>query len=205
MTTTTQRYTGYQYLLRIACILFVSLPLIQCGRGDAGSSTIHSEEEWPSTFGFGRVASAKEIDSLDIDVNPAGRGLGKGSGSVLQGKNIYLSKCAICHGKTGVEGPYNKLVAVFHESDSIQRGEKTIGNYWPYATTLYDYINRAMPYTSPGTLSSDEVYSLTAFLLYRNNIIDSTIVLDARNLPQVIMPAQKLFIDDDRRGGPEIK
>jgi cytochrome c len=178
---------------------------MQCSHTDAGSSTSQSPEEWPSTFGFGRVASFAEIDSLDIDVNPAGKGLGSGSGNVLQGKIIYLSKCAVCHGKTGVEGPYTKLVGEFHESDSLQRGEKTIGNYWPYATTLYDYINRAMPYTSPGTLTSDEVYSLTAFLLYRNNIIDSTIVLDANNLPQVIMPAQKLFIEDDRQGGPEIR
>lgn len=205
MTTTAQQYAINQYAIRIVCILFALLVFVQCSRSNAGNDTIRSEEKWPPTFGFGRTASSVEIDSLDIDVNPGGKGLGNGSGSVLQGKNIYLSKCAICHGKTGVEGPYNKLVGVFHESDSIQQGEKTIGNYWPYATTLYDYINRAMPYTSPGTLTSDEVYSLTAFLLYRNSIIDSTIILDASNLPQVIMPAQKLFIDDDRRGGPEVK
>jgi hypothetical protein len=205
VTTTTQPHTGYRYAIQIACILFALFPLMQCSHTDTSSHASQSPEEWPSTFGFGRVASSAEIDSLDIDVNPAGKGLGNGSGSVLQGKNIYLSKCASCHGKSGVEGPYNKLVGVYHETDSLPRGEKTIGNYWPYATTLYDYINRAMPYTSPGTLTSDEVYSLTAFLLYRNNIIDSTIVLDANNLPQVMMPAQKLFIDDDRRGGPEIR
>ena len=205
MRTALDWYIGHKRIIHIACMLFISTSLLQCSRSDAGNNVVHMREDWPSSFGFGRIATSAEIDSLDIDVNPVGKGLGAGSGSVLQGKSIYSVKCAICHGQTGVEGPYNKLVGEFKESDSIQRGEKTIGNYWPHATTLYDYINRAMPYTSPGSLTSDEVYSLTAFLLYRNNIIDSTIVLDAKNLPQVIMPARKLFVDDDRRGGPEVR
>jgi S-disulfanyl-L-cysteine oxidoreductase SoxD len=159
---------------------------------------------WPSTFGFGRMASPKEIDSLNIDVAPDGEGLPPGSGTVIEGSNLYAQRCAACHGKRGKEGPYDKLVAST-EADSPIRGDTTIGNYWPYATTLYDYIHRAMPYGSPGTLTPGEVYSLTAFLLFKNHIIDSTIIIDSKNLPQIIMPARELFFVDDRKGGREIK
>jgi S-disulfanyl-L-cysteine oxidoreductase SoxD len=159
---------------------------------------------WPSTFGFGRIASIKEIDSVNIDVTPDGEGLPPGSGTVIEGYKLYAQKCAVCHGKTGKEGPDNKLVGST-DVDSPIRGDTTIGNYWPYATTLYDYIHRAMPYNSPGSLSPREVYSLTAFLLFKNDIIDSTFTIDSKNLPQVIMPARKLFFVDDRKGGPEIK
>jgi len=81
----------------------------------------------------------------------------------------------------------------------------TIGNYWPYATTLYDYINRAMPLTAPGSLSPDEVYGLVAFLLWKNEIVPESAVMDARSLPRVVMPARDRFVPDDRKGGPEIR
>lgn len=182
------------------------ISFISCDRTkDRAEFGAHNPSDWPSSFGFGRIASAREIDSIDIDVNPQGVGLPAGSGNVHFGKQVYAAKCEICHGKNGREGPYNKLVAVFHEADSLQRGEKAIGNYWPYATTVYDYINRAMPYNAPGTLSPDEVYALTAFLLYKNNLIDSTVVIDAKNLPLVQMPARNFFVDDDRVGGAELK
>ncbi len=156
---------------------------------------------WPLTFGFGRHATLEEIDSLDIDVRPDGNGLPAGSGSVVKGKVLYGSKCALCHGKTGVEGKIGG--ALVTKSDTTK--EKTIGNYWPYASTVYDYINRAMPYNAPGTLSADEVYSLTAFLLNANGIIDSTAVLNAETLPEIAMPAKNLFVTDDRKGGPEVR
>jgi S-disulfanyl-L-cysteine oxidoreductase SoxD len=193
-----------RYRFYFALTVFASA--FSCGsRTNNESSIVNNETAWPESFGIGRTASVHEIDSLDIDVRPDGTGLPEGSGDVLHGRNIYVSKCAVCHGKTGKEGPYNKLVATYNENDSLQRGEKAIGNYWPYASTLYDYINRAMPFDSPGTLTADEVYSLTAFLLYKNELIDSTIVLDAQNLSKVVMPAKSLFVDDDRRGGPEIR
>ena len=182
------------------CILF------SCDRRSEQHNVVQIDStDWPSSFGFGRTASLKEIDSLNIDVSPDGEGLPPGLGNVIDGHQLYAQKCARCHGITGTEGPYNKLVAVNNDKDSLQTGDKTIGNYWPYATTLYDYIYRAMPYDSPGTLSGMEVYSITAFLLYKNNIIDSTISLDSRNLPQVTMPAKDLFVNDDRKGGPEIR
>jgi hypothetical protein len=106
-----------------------------------------------------------------------------------------------CHGRTGVEGPFARLVGPMGDTTKA----KTIGNYWPYATTLFDYTRRAMPWNAPGSLSANEVYSLTAFLLQANRIIDSNTVLTAANLPKVIMPARQFFVPDDRKGGPEIK
>lgn len=190
-------------IIPVFLLLGVVLLFSKCAIKDAHELSSSDSTGWPKSFGYGRLAQTREIDSLNTDVDMDGRGLPQGSGDVLKGKEIYVAKCALCHGKNGMEGPYNKLVANF--SDSLSAKEKAIGNYWSYATTLYDYINRAMPYNSPGTLSPDEVYSLTAFLLYRNNVIDSTVVIDQGNLAKVEMPARKLFVVDDRRGGPEVK
>jgi S-disulfanyl-L-cysteine oxidoreductase SoxD len=164
---------------------------------------LHSKDTvgWPSSFGLGRPAVQKEIDAWDISVRPDGKGLPAGSGNVATGLSIYQIKCAACHGKTGIEGPYARLVASMDDTTKT----KAIGNYWPYATTLFDYTRRAMPYNAPGSLSADEVYSLTAFLLHVNKIIDSNTVMTAESLPKVVMPARKFFVPDDRKGGPEIR
>jgi cytochrome c len=155
---------------------------------------------WPGSFGLGRRATDEEITKWDIDVRPDGAGLPAGSGTVASGRLVYAAKCASCHGKTGVEGPYNRLVATADHPK-----EKTIGNYWPYATTLFDYVRRAMPYNAPGSLTDEEVYGVTAFLLQANALLDSTAVLDAASLPKVVMPAQRRFVPDDRRDGPQIR
>ena len=112
-----------------------------------------------------------------------------------------MIKCATCHGRTGVEGPQARLVGAMDDTTKA----KTIGNYWPYATTLFDYTRRAMPYNAPGSLTAKEVYGLTAFLLYANKIIDSNKIIDAKSLPAIVMPAKKLFVSDDRHGGPEVR
>lgn len=195
--------------------LWILLSLIACQSGDERSAyyapgkgdTIQREEEpvqvteLPQHFGFGRKATGKEIAAWDIDIMPDGRGLPAGQGTVQSGRAIYDAKCIACHGKNGVGGSYSRLVGVM--GDTVKA--KTIGNYWPYASTLYDYIRRTMPYTTPGTLTNEEVYSLTAYLLHLNKIIDSTMIMSAKTLTKVVMPAQHLFINDDRKGGPEVR
>ncbi|MBE7170806.1 MAG: cytochrome c [Williamsia sp.] len=156
---------------------------------------------WPARFGWGKPATDAEISALDIDVRPDGKGLPAGVGNAVEGKTVYLQKCAACHGLSGREGPQAQLVGSVDDTTKA----KTIGNYWPYATTVFDYIRRTMPYNTPGSLTNEEVYNLTAFLLSANKIIDSTTRLDAATLPGVHMPAQKNFVPDDRHGGPEIR
>lgn len=160
----------------------------------------------PLKFGFGRLATAKEIAKWNIAIRPDGKGLPAGEGTALKGKAIYVLKCAACHAPDGREIPGVKLLGPPLISDTSAKSKpKTIGNYWPYATTLFDYIRRSMPYNLPGSLSNTEVYSLTAFLLNSNKILKDDAIMNAQTLPMVVMPAKKLFIKDDRHGGPEIK
>lgn len=165
----------------------------------------------PGRFGIGTPASAEEIRIADTDVRPDGRGLPVGSGTVGQGEVVYKQRCMACHGATGVEGPFNRLVGRFPaDSFYFARDQKnlplrTIGTYWPYAPTIYDYINRAMPFDSPGSLKVSEVYSVTAYLLNRNGIIGAGAVMNERTLPAVKMPARDRFVRDNRRGGREIR
>lgn len=158
---------------------------------------------FPTSFGFGRKATQAEIDRLDIDVRPDGKGLPAGSGIVSKGKAIFETKCVACHGVGGIGGVNGSLVTNKNPLD--KKKEKTIGNYWPYATTVFDYVRRAMPFNAPGSLTNEEVYHLTAYLLNANEIIDDKTVINAQTLPKIVMPAQKLFVPDDRKGGPEIK
>ena len=160
----------------------------------------------PGRYGFGRTASPGEIALWDIDVRPDGKGLPPGHGDVLTGKMIYNLKFAACHGNNEEDLSKAKLPAPVLVSDTAAKSRpKAIGNYWPYATTLFDYIRRTMPYNQPGSLTDNEVYSLTAYLLHINKIIKPATKLNARNLPGIVMPAKKLFITDDRKGGPEVK
>lgn len=168
-----------------------------------------AREAPPERYGFGQPATPQEIVAWDADVRPDGMGLPPGSGTVAEGARIYAEKCVACHGLTGTEGPYDRLVGR-EPRDSFTFGRdpslvSTIGNYWPYATTLYDYINRAMPQMQPGSLAPSEVYSLVAWLLWRNEIIAQDAVMDATSLPAVVMPARNRFVRDNRRGGAEIR
>jgi cytochrome c len=162
--------------------------------------------KWPRTFGFGRIATAAEIKTWDIDVRPDGKGLPTGQGTAAIGKAIYQQKCLVCHAEATTGASAVKALGPVLISDTLLSGRlKTIGNYWPYATTLFDYIRRAMPYSQPGSLTDNEVYSITAYLLNANKILKADAVLNAKNLPKIVMPAKKLFIMDDRKGGPEVK
>ena len=142
-------------------------------------------------YNLGRTPSAEEVRAWDINVRPDGRGLPPGSGTAKEGAAIYARKCAACHGPSGVEGKAARLVA--EKGPLNSRGGRTLGNYWPFATTVWDYINRAMPFRQGGSLKSDEVYALTAFLLYKNDIIQESTALDAQSLPKVQMPNRRAF------------
>ena len=155
---------------------------------------------------IGHDASRADLQRWNIDVNPVGSGLPPGRGTAATGATLFAQKCAACHGARGEGmGPYPRLIGR-DPRDGFPFGQdlkyvKTIGNYWPYATTIYDYVNRAMPLTAPGSLRPDEIYSLTAFLLAENQIIDRSAVMDARSLPAVRMPARDRFVVDDRKPG----
>jgi cytochrome c len=158
-----------------------------------------SAQQPPQRFGIGRAATDAEIKVEAIDIGPDGAGLPPGKGSAADGAAIYAAKCAQCHGKTGKEGPNDVLVGRGpFPSGTDATSRRTIGNYWPYATTVFDYIRRAMPSPAPGTLKDDEVYALTAFLLADNEIIAKDAVMDSATLPKVVMPARDKFVADPR-------
>lgn len=196
---------------RIVVLAAIALLTGACGGGgqpgDSAPGSAHSGE--PRQFGFGRAATAEEIKAWDIAISPDGTGLPPGSGTARQGAVLFQQKCAMCHGATGTEGPAERLVGreprqgfPFGRDPSLVR---TIGNYWPYATTLYDYIHRAMPLNAPGSLPPDDVYRAVAYLLWRNEIISDTTVVNAQTLPKVVMPARDRFVPDNRRGGREVR
>jgi S-disulfanyl-L-cysteine oxidoreductase SoxD len=148
----------------------------------------------PDYRNVGRAPTQEQIRAWDIAVGPDGKELPPGSGTATEGAKIFANRCAACHGQnlegsplgprlTGGEGTFNTLYPV-----------RTIGSYWPFATTLWDYINRAMPRNQEGSLSANEVYALTAFLLYRNKIIQEGDVIDGKSLPKVQMPNRNGFV-----------
>ena len=166
------------------------------------AAAAQSAAQAPARFGIGRPATPQEIAAIDIDVMPDGRGLPAGRGTSADGAGIYATKCAQCHGKTGKEGPNDILVGreprtgfPFSQNPALPH---TIGNYWPYATTVFDYVRRAMPPTAPGSLTDDEVYALTAFLLHANELIAADAVMDRTTLAAVQMPAREHFVPDAR-------
>jgi cytochrome c len=142
---------------------------------------------------LGTPIFAADLAAWDSSVMPDGAGLPAGSGTAAQGAQIYAQKCVACHGETGKGGSASALIPK-GPINSINSAEKTIGNFWPYATTLFDYIRRAMPWQQPKSLSSDEVYALTAYLLALNKVIDDSAGLDAITLPKVKMPNRDGFI-----------
>jgi cytochrome c len=152
-------------------------------------------------FGFGQPATASQIAAENIDVRSDGTGLPQASGMPGQGQAIYSVKCASCHGDTGREGGRGPILV---DARPFQPGvtPATIGNYWPYATTVYDYINRAMPPEAPGSLQPDEVYALVAYLLNANEIIAGDTVMNSQTLPRVVMPNVNGFIPDPRPDVP---
>ena len=130
-------------------------------------------------------------------MSPTGEGLPQGQGTVKQGAQVYAGKCAACHGPTGIEGPKDRLVGG-QNTLATPKPVRTVGSYWPYATTLYDYVNRAMPFNAPQSLTPDEGYSLVAWLLFQNQIIAEEAVINAQTLPKIEMPNRNGFVPDPR-------
>ena len=150
----------------------------------------------PGAFGIGRAPTAVELRGWDIEISPDGSGLPAGSGSVAQGRTLYAAQCAACHGDAGQGGIAPRLVGGVGTLTS-KSPVRTIGSYWPHATTVYDYIYRAMPLNQPLSLQPGEVYALTAFLLQADGIVGADAVLDRRSLPAVRMPNRDGFIASD--------
>ena len=149
-------------------------------------------------FNFGKDATPDEIKAWNIDIMADGTGLPPGKGTVAEGATIFAAKCASCHGATGTEGPFDALVKPFDPAASWPQFPRTIGNYWPWASTVYDFVRRAMPFDAPGSLTDNEVYALTAWLLNQNKLIPADAVMDSTTLPKVKMPAQDKFRPDPR-------
>ncbi len=149
--------------------------------------------------GFGTLASDAEIAGWNIDVGPDGEGLPAGRGTALQGEELYLGKCAACHGDFGEGVGRYSPVAGGIGSITTDSPERTVGSYWPYATSLWDYIYRTMPFGDAQSLSADQVYALTAYILSLSDIIDETTVLDENNLARVRMPNRNGFVFPDPR------
>jgi S-disulfanyl-L-cysteine oxidoreductase SoxD len=162
-----------------------------------GSTSVLASERSAGYYGYGRSPTEAEIAGWAISVRPDGQGLPPGKGSVAQGAEIYMDQCAACHGTFG-EGAdrYPKLAG---GSVKDERPEPTVGSYWPFATTLFDYINSAMPFPAPHQLPADQVYAITAYILNLNNVVGGDFVASGETLPKVKMPSRDRFIWKDPR------
>ena len=183
---------GHAALLATLTLLAVPAPAIS--------------QSYPSKFDFGVPASSQDIESMNIAIAPDGKNLPAGKGDYAAGKKAYEAKCSACHGANlqGVAGlsnmPAGAALRLIGGRGTLATKNPvlTVESYWPYATTLFDYIRRAMPYSAPGSLTADEIYAVSAYILAEGNIIDKAMVLDAQTLPRVQMPNRYGFIPDPR-------
>lgn len=173
-------------------VLHVSLAL---GVGTAVSA---QEVSAPNLTVLGRTATAAEITAWDIDIRPDGQGLPVGSGDVLTGEEVFTDNCAVCHGDFGEGVDRWPVLTGGFGTLTQERPVKTTGSYWPYLSTVYDYIRRAMPFGSAQSLSDDDVYAITAYLLYMNDLVDEDFTLSNENFLEVRLPNEQAFYMDDR-------
>ena len=143
---------------------------------------------------LGKPISPEDLASWDISIGPDGAGLPPGSGTAKQGEEVFNTKCQACHGAKGAGQPNDRLVGGQGSLPGEKPAIKTVGSYWPYATTLFDYVRRAMPYVESKSLSNDEVYAVAAYILNLNGVIGDTDTLNAQTLPKVKMPNREGFI-----------
>jgi len=149
----------------------------------------------PAVPRLGAPAGPEEVARFDISIPPSGAGLPKGAGTARDGAKVYEQKCQACHGAKGAGKPADAL-AGGQGTLASKAPLRTVGSYWPYATTLFDYVRRAMPITAPLSLSDDEVYAVSAYVLYLNGIVGEDAAMNAQTLPQVKMPNRDGFVSD---------
>ncbi|MGV0980993.1 MAG: c-type cytochrome [Polynucleobacter sp.] len=169
---------------------FVKFPMafVFSGALAACSSGYHTA----GPVGLGKPIAENQIKAWNIDIAPSGAGLPSGSGTAVTGEIIYQQKCSSCHGDKGQGGIANRLVG--GGNLNTDKPVKTVGSFWPYSTTIFDYVRRAMPHQAPQSLTDDQVYALTAYILYMNKIISREEVMNASSLPLVKMPNRDGFI-----------
>jgi len=175
-------------LKRVA--LFSALALTAC-------ATPPQQQPAAGSPQLGTPVEAAELAAWDISIPPSGAGLPPGSGSVAQGAAVYEQKCVMCHGVKGAGKPADPL-AGGRGTLASKTPLRTVGSYWPYSTTLFDYVRRAMPITNPLSLTNDEVYAVSAYVLFLNGVVDEGAVMNAQTLPQVKMPNRDGFVDEWR-------
>jgi mono/diheme cytochrome c family protein len=186
-----------------ACLAAMALASA-AAQTSSSTASAKAAQSPPQRLGIGRAATPAEIAAWDDDVMADGTGLPPGRGTAAEGAPIFAARCASCHGRTGREGPSDVLVGAAQPGSGFPFSHEPalphpIGNYSPYATTVFDYIRRAMPPTAPGSLSDADVYNLTAFLLQANGLIAADAVIDATTLPKIAMPAKEHFVPDGRK------
>jgi mono/diheme cytochrome c family protein len=148
-------------------------------------------------YGVGHPPTPEQIRDLGAAIAPDGSGLPEGSGTVAAGREVFAARCSKCHGEKG-EGAVGPVLVGGQGTLATAKPLKTVGSYWPYATTVWDYINRAMPFDQPGLLKPPEVYAVVAYILNLNGIIANDQVMDAKSLPKVKMPNRNGFVADPR-------
>jgi S-disulfanyl-L-cysteine oxidoreductase SoxD len=165
----------------------------------AAAAWARAETQQP--YGIGRAATFEEIAGWNIDVGRDGSNLPAGSGSVGHGREVFEQQCAACHGEKGEGGVGERLVGG-QGTIATPKPIKTVGSYWPYAPTLFDYIRRAMPQNAPQSLSNEDVYAVSAYILHMNGLLPSDATLDAKTLSAIKMPNRRMFTGDPR---PDVK
>ncbi len=183
----------------------VALLLVGCSQPSTESDSTpkvpngaSQQDNLPKSYGLGKDVAADVIAGWDIDIRPDGQGLPEGSGSVEDGEALFEDQCAMCHGSFGEGVDAWPKLSGGADTLTDDRPEKTVGSFWPYASTLWDYIHRAMPFPAPQSLTADETYAITAYVLYLNDIVDDEFVLTKENFSTIEMPNKDGFYIDDR-------